>query len=67
MRFGDDAHVGLVAAEGNEDTNTYLHLIRQRLWNGIGEEAVERHGQDNVDKQGLIKNNRWQRSARTWV
>ena len=64
MRFGDDADIGLAAAEGHEDTDTNLHLFCQGCWHGIGEETVERHGQNDVDKQSLLRRNRWQRSAR---
>ena len=37
-----NAYIGLATSEGNQHTNTNLHLFRQRSWYGIGEETVER-------------------------
>lgn len=53
MSLGHNTHIGLIATKGNKDTNTNLHLFRQRRWNGIGEDTVERHREYDVDKQNF--------------
>lgn len=51
MCRGDDADVGLVTAEGNQNTTANDNLPLQLWRNGIGEHAVEWKRQDDVDIQ----------------
>lgn len=62
---GNDANVSLVAPKGNQHTNTNLHLFLPRLWNGIGEETVERQRKNDVDEQDLLRSNKRLKYAKT--
>lgn len=53
MSLCDNADIGLVAPKRNQGTHPHPHLSLQLLRNGIGEEAVKRHGEDNVGKQAI--------------
>ena len=55
MGFGDDADVAFVAPKGYEHASSGFGLLVQLSRNGVGEEAVERQGQDNVGIHGGLE------------